>query len=77
MVLAIPYYLLADPENPIFVAYNPLSIIKQNTKGYRCQPAKYENETPVQRPSFKRFFDGSGLKLVESPNWSEITINDG
>jgi len=77
MVLAIPYYSLASPANPVFVAYNPRLEIRVHSKGYRCQPAKYENEVPVQRPAFAKFFDDQGLALIESPEWGSITVNAG
>ena len=76
MVLAIPYYSLSVPENPVFVAYSPISIIKTHSRGYRCQPAKYENEKPVKRPAFVKFFDEEGLKLIETPEWGTITVDD-
>lgn len=75
MVLAIPYYSLDTPENPIFVAYNPLSIIRKVTRGNRCQPAMYKNEKPIKRPAFVKFFDEDGLRLVEKSDWGKITID--
>jgi hypothetical protein len=76
MVLAIPYYSLADPENPVFVAYSPISMIKKHSRGYRCQPAKYENEKPAMRPAFVKFFDEEGLKLVETTDWGTISVDE-
>lgn len=75
MVLAIPYYSLADPENPVFVAYSPISMIKKHSRGYRCQPAKYENEKPAKRPAFVKFFDEDGLKLIETTDWGTISVD--
>lgn len=71
MVLAIAYYSLRDPKDPVFVAYNPLSEIKKHSRGFRCQPARYVNEEPVQRPGFVHFFDDEGLRLVEAVDWGQ------
>ena len=76
MILAIPYYSLCDPANPVFVAYNPITAIKPHSKGFRCQPAKYENETPVKRLGFIQFFDKQGLLQIESPEWGRVAVND-
>lgn len=73
MVLAMPYFSLHAPENPVFVAYCPLSIIKPHSRGHRCQPAMYKEECPVKRPAFKKFFDEEGLKLIESVKWGDTS----
>jgi len=41
------------------------------TRGFRCQPAKYMDGKPEMRPVFEKFFDESGLELVEFLNWSK------
>lgn len=72
MVLAIPYFPVNSPETPTCVAYVPLSLLKKHSRGYRCQPARFKNGIAVPRRDFARFFDSSGLALLESDAWKDI-----
>src|SRR5438477_4596073 len=42
MVLAIPFF---DPSqtNPVHIAYMPVKMIREHTRGYRCLPALFRN----------------------------------
>jgi hypothetical protein len=74
IVLAIPYFSVAAPGPAIFVAYLPFWQIKPHQRGYRCQPACFLNGCPKTRPSYARYFDASGLALIEEPKWGEAPI---
>lgn len=68
MILAIPYFSL-DNTKPIFVAYMPYSQIKEHSRGFRCEPASFKNGIPIMRPYYVKFFDDSGVQLLEKTSW--------
>jgi hypothetical protein len=72
MVLAIPFFASNAPGPALFVAYMPFSRIRIHRKGYRCQPATFKENQARPRRDFRRFFDGSGLTLLEEPGWSNL-----
>lgn len=57
-----------------FIAYLPASMIKECSRGFRCQPASYKNGRPIKRPKYGKFFDFNGLALLENIDWKDITI---
>jgi hypothetical protein len=75
MVLAIPFFAPAEPEIPTCVAYLPFPVVRKHSRGYRCQPATFQGGAPRPRRDYSRFFDESGLKLVEQADWPNMTIN--
>ncbi|OQC17773.1 MAG: hypothetical protein BWX72_00355 [Firmicutes bacterium ADurb.Bin080] len=75
MILAIPYYSGTTTLIPEFVFYMPISMIKECSRGYKCQPASFRKGRPVPREYFKKFMDNEGLKLAEREDWRVITID--
>jgi hypothetical protein len=73
MVLAIPYFSDSSPQNPTCIAYLPFSLVRKHSRGYKCQPATFRAGEPAPRRDYARFFDDSGLKLVERQDWSTLT----
>ncbi len=75
MVLAMPYYTVQEIKTPTFIAYMPMSTIKGCSRGYQCQPACFKDGTPLQRPFFAKYFDKSGLQLLENSLWKNTNID--
>jgi hypothetical protein len=71
MVLAIPYFSTDETGvAPVCVAYLPRSLVRQQiSKGYKCQPAKFQNGQAVPRPDYAKYFDRQGVRLMELPSW--------
>ncbi len=69
MVLAIPYFSSRPSTKPIFVAYMPYSQIKKHARGCRCEPASFKNGAPIMRPYYVKFFDDSGVQILEKASW--------
>jgi hypothetical protein len=72
MVLAISFFP-TDQRGvaPVCTAYMPrVQIRSQASKGFACQPASFRGGKPTPRPSFQRYFDYAGIKLMESTDWS-------
>ncbi len=71
IVLAIPFF--SDDhatKSPEYVAYVPRSQIKpQASRGFQCQPAKFNSGRVVPRESYERYFDAPGIQLMESEDW--------
>jgi hypothetical protein len=67
MVLAIPFFASSAPGPALLVAYMPFSQIRRHSRGYRCMPASFKDGQPRPRRDFRRFFDSSGLALLENP----------
>lgn len=74
MVLAIPYFSSQSPETPEFVAYMPVSMVRPHTRGFRCQPCSFRDGQPKKRREFASFFDGAGLRLLESQTWKDSQL---
>ena len=66
MILAIAYFGRRSPTDPVCVAYMPLTSFKLNRRGIRCQPASYKDGIPKPRREFAKFFDGSGIALLDT-----------
>ena len=75
MVLAMPYFNTDNIILPEFIAYMPISTIKECSRGYKCQPARFKNSKPVKRPYFLKFFDKQGLLLLENRDWKNYSID--
>lgn len=75
MVLAIPYFpILIKNSRPACIAYLPFSLMKRHKRGYRCEPAGFQNQTPTPRPKYTKFFDDSGLELLESNDFKSLRV---
>lgn len=72
MVLAIPYFPTDHTSAaPDCVAYMPRSQIRpQQGRGWRCEPAKFENGIARPRRDFQRYFDREGLAFMEEIGWT-------
>lgn len=74
MVLAIPFFARDGTEVPTCVAYLPRAIIRKHSRGFRCQPASFRDGSPAPRRDYAKFFDTSGLALLEAPSWKDSGI---
>jgi hypothetical protein len=74
MVLAIPFFQTGASDMPSCTAYMPRSLIKPNSRGFRCKPASFKFGKPSPRPGYQKFFGADGLKLLEDPNWRDSTV---
>ena len=75
MVLAIPFFSHHSNDMPACSAYLPYSLVRKGlSKGYHCQPATLKNGKPQPRRDYKKFFGDAGIKLIESPNWSQSGV---
>ena len=66
MVLCLVYFPTSLSRSPRHIAWMPRPAIKQTSRGYRCQPARYDDEGPSPRPKFECFFDDAGLAALSS-----------
>lgn len=76
MVLAIPFFSNQQASVPSCVAYLPFALIREHSRGYRCQPASFSRGRAEPRRDYKKFFDGSGLALLERLEWKNSTVTD-
>ena len=76
MVLAIPFFSSASPEVPNCVAYMPRSMVRNHSRGFKCEPALFRGGSAIPRREYKKFFDEDGLHLIEQPEWSTSVIVD-
>lgn len=74
MVLAIPYFAHGAISVPICVAYMPRALVRKHSRGYRCRPAVFRDGVPIQRRDHARFFDASGLELLEQRDWKDSAL---
>lgn len=75
MVLAIPFFRPNSKDTPSCIAYLPHSLIRARSRGgFRCEPATLTAGAAKPRREFAKFFDDSGMKLLERPDWSTLTI---
>ena len=74
MVLAIPFFSADPSDAPVCTAYMPHSLIRQHTRGYRCEPASLISGVPKPRRYYSRFFDLRGLHELEAPAWNSSII---
>ena len=73
MVLAIPLFATAVEAAPMFTAYLPptqLRRLNNTSDGYRVFPARFADGGPEVRPSYSKFFDRDGIRLMESAEWA-------
>ena len=74
MVLVIAYFGGTEPLSsesigisPDCIAFMPRNEVRpQKSKQYACQPAAFKGGKPVPRRDFKKYFDASGLRLMEN-----------
>jgi hypothetical protein len=74
MVLAIPLFTAHERlEHPDCIAFMPFHEIKKKEKDgtFYCLPAKLEKGKVSPKQKFKKYFDGDGLKLVETEDFSQ------
>lgn len=74
LVLAIPYFAANRSGRPVCVAFLPTSLIDDLNGEYRAEPASLRSGLPSPRPEYARFFDATGLALVETPDWKYLTV---
>ncbi len=74
MVLAIPFFSNLAPGVPTCVAYVPLSLIRKHSRGFRSQPATFRDGVPSPRRDYAKFFDVSGLNLLEGTEWKNSAV---
>jgi len=74
MVLAIPFFRLGWEQDPEVecVAFMPRLLIKDWSRGHRCEPALVQGGVVQPRAHFAKFFDRAGIALMERPDWEEI-----
>ena len=66
MVLAIPFFSNHAPGVPTCVAYVPRSLIRKHSRGFKSQPATFRDGVPAPRRDYTKYFDDSGLVLLEA-----------
>src|SRR6266496_3091290 len=74
MVLAIPFFPKQRKATPNCVAYMPLSLVRTHQRGFRCQPASFRQGSAAARRDYLKFFDDSGLKLLEDLHWKNSLV---
>jgi len=73
MVLAIPFF--GPTQNtPTYIAYMPAQMIREHTRGYRCQPALFRNGQAQPRRDHRTFFDDDGLKNLEKTDFKDMEV---
>ena len=75
MVLAIPYFSHTTPDIPACIAYLPRLLMRRHNRGFRCEPATFQSGTARPRRDYARFFGEEGLRLIEQPDWSQLTVS--
>ena len=77
MVLAIPYFF-PEKDNELtlqFIAYMPWNQLRSQPSGrFRTMPAKVKTGRPTQRRDFLKFFDDSGMIMMEQTDWKNTAI---
>jgi hypothetical protein len=76
MVLAIPFFSKQHASVPACVAYLPWSLVRTHARGFRCQPATFRAGRANPRRDYKKFFDDSGLALLEELDWKNNAVVD-
>ncbi len=75
MVLAIPFFSLDLQTHPIHVAFMPRPTIKpHSSRGHKCAPATFRKGVPAPRRDYQKFFDTSGICLLDSPNFKNMKV---
>jgi hypothetical protein len=73
MVLAIPFFGPAQ-TTPAYIAYMPAKMIREHSRGYRCQPALFRNGQAQPRRDHRIFFDEDGLKNLDKPEFKNMAV---
>lgn len=76
MVLAIPFLSNQEASVPTCVAYMPLALVRKHQRGFRCEPASFGEGCAAPRRDYTKFFNESGLKLLDNLNWKHSAIKD-
>jgi len=75
MALVIPFFPREGVATPLCIAYMPLRQVRRHSRGYRCQPASYQDGRPVPRRDFQPFFDEAGLRALDDHQWASGPVN--
>jgi hypothetical protein len=73
MVLAIPFFDQSQ-DTPCHIAYMPTSMIREHSRGYRCQPALFKNGKAHLRRDYQMFFDEQGIENLDLAGFREMKI---
>jgi len=77
MVLAIPFFSHRSSDMPSCTAYLPYALIRRGAaRGFRCEPAIFKAGKPTPRRDYTKFFGDAGVKILESPDWSQLSIGN-
>ena len=79
MVLVIPYFAarVVDVEEavgtaPVCIAFMPRNKINsQASRGFACQPARFEAGLPKPRRDYQHYFNAVGLHNIEDVDWGK------
>lgn len=74
IVLAIPFFSGANAQLPSCTAYMPFGLVRAHSRGFRCEPAAFQNGAPRPRCEYTKFFDDAGLRLVQEANWAGRSV---
>ena len=75
MVLAIPFFPIdTSAQSPDTIAFIPFSLIRKTTKGFRCDPAKFIDRNVSARRDYRKYFDSSGISMLENRNWKRSKV---
>lgn len=78
MILALPFFYTDHSKpSPACTAFMPLSEIRSSSRGYRCHPAIFRDGRPSPRRDFARFFDTTGLALLEQKTGEQDAPSNG
>lgn len=75
MVLAIVYFEVSDVPVIRHVAFMPPSMFKENKRGIRCLPAKFQQGKAVPRGDHAKFFDRKGLQQIVNRDWKSMCLD--
>jgi hypothetical protein len=75
MVLAIPFFRPDARDIPTCVAYMPPSLVRKDSRRWRCEPASLASATAKPRRDYQQFFNDAGLLLVERLDWRQLTLD--
>ncbi|MEO8351199.1 MAG: hypothetical protein ABI680_05670 [Chthoniobacteraceae bacterium] len=80
MVLAMPFFPTTREPSPLFTAFLPFCQARpRGTKPgqYYAFPASFRDGAPVMRRNFRRFFDATGLQLMETEDFTNAQPENG
>ncbi|MCQ8781417.1 hypothetical protein [Mangrovibrevibacter kandeliae] len=63
MILAIPFFTSSSAAAPLMTAWMPRATIKASSRGWACEPARYD-DGPKSRRDFAIYFDAAGLERL-------------